>query len=119
MPSRFGCFKTRRAIRIVYSRFAGNFYSVEVWEMQTRLLNRKPQQIRSIGKPARFCAGIDFNTREKSGDDTTQGMGTGGKRPRKSRNDLGKRSCDSQYNAVEAKSACRAWLAEPVVKAIK
>lgn len=45
--------------------------------MQTRLLNPKPQQIEALAGHARFRAGFDFLLlREKSGDDTTQGMGS-------------------------------------------
>lgn len=45
--------------------------------MQTRLLNPKPQQIEALASHARFRAGFDFLLlREKSGDDTTQGMGS-------------------------------------------
>ena len=66
----------RQATRTVIPRFAETFIR-EVWEMQTRLLNPKPQQIEALAGHARFRAGFDFLLlREKSGDDTTQGMGS-------------------------------------------
>ena len=66
----------RQATRTVIPRFAETFIR-EVWEMQTRLLNPKPQQIEALASHARFRAGFDFLLlREKSGDDTTQGMGS-------------------------------------------
>ncbi|OTG83959.1 polynucleotide adenylyltransferase PcnB [Acinetobacter sp. ANC 4648] len=66
----------RQATRTIIPRFAETFIR-EVWEMQTRLLNPKPQQIEALSSHARFRAGFDFLLlREKSGDDTTQGMGT-------------------------------------------
>ena len=65
----------RQATRTVIPRFAETFIR-EVWEMQTRLLNPKPQQIEALASH-RFRAGFDFLLlREKSGDDTTQGMGS-------------------------------------------
>ena len=65
----------RQATRTVIPRFAETFIR-EVWEMQTRLLNPKPQQIEALSGHARFRAGFDFLLlREKSGDQTTQGMG--------------------------------------------
>ncbi len=66
----------RQATRTIIPRFAETFIR-EVWEMQTRLLNPKPQQIEALSSHARFRAGFDFLLlREKSGDDSTQGMGT-------------------------------------------
>ncbi|NHB56456.1 polynucleotide adenylyltransferase PcnB [Acinetobacter shaoyimingii] len=66
----------RQATRTIIPRFAETFIR-EVWEMQTRLLNPKPQQIEALSGHARFRAGFDFMLlREKSGDETTQGMGT-------------------------------------------
>lgn len=65
----------RQATRTVIPRFAETFIR-EVWEMQTRLLNPKPQQIEALAGHARFRAGFDFLLlREKSGDPSTQGMG--------------------------------------------
>jgi poly(A) polymerase len=66
----------RQATRTIIPRFAETFIR-EVWEMQTRLLNPKPQQIEALSSHARFRAGFDFLLlREKSGDSDTQGMGT-------------------------------------------
>ncbi|RKG33262.1 polynucleotide adenylyltransferase PcnB [Acinetobacter tianfuensis] len=65
----------RQATRTVIPRFAETFIR-EVWEMQTRLLNPKPQQIEALSGHARFRAGFDFLLlREKSGDKGTGGMG--------------------------------------------
>ncbi len=65
----------RQATRTIIPRFAETFIR-EVWEMQTRLLNPKAQQIQALSTHARFRAGFDFLLlREKSGDDSTQGMG--------------------------------------------
>lgn len=65
----------RQATRTIIPRFAETFIR-EVWEMQTRLLNPKAQQIESLSGHARFRAGFDFMLlREKSGDETTLGMG--------------------------------------------
>ncbi|WP_353170390.1 polynucleotide adenylyltransferase PcnB [Acinetobacter rudis] len=64
----------RQATRTIIPRFAETFIR-EVWEMQSRLLNPKPQQIEALAGHARFRAGFDFMLlREKSGDETTQGM---------------------------------------------
>lgn len=49
----------RQATRTVIPRFAETFIR-EVWEMQTRLLNPKPQQIEALSGHARFRAGFDF-----------------------------------------------------------
>ena len=65
----------RQGTRTIIPRFAETFIR-EVWEMQTRLLNPKPQQIEALSSHARFRAGFDFLLlREKSGDKDTQGMG--------------------------------------------
>nr|MBP8206906.1 polynucleotide adenylyltransferase PcnB [Acinetobacter sp.] len=65
-----------QATRTIIPRFAETFIR-EVWEMQTRLLNPKPQQIEALSSHARFRAGFDFMLlREKSGDDSTQCMGS-------------------------------------------
>jgi poly(A) polymerase len=65
----------RQATRTIIPRFAETFIR-EVWEMQTRLLNPKPQQIEALAGHARFRAGFDFLLlREKSGDTSTDGMG--------------------------------------------
>ncbi|SDC23744.1 polynucleotide adenylyltransferase PcnB [Acinetobacter boissieri] len=65
----------RQCTRTVIPRFTETFIR-EVWEMQVRLLNPKPQQIESLAGHARFRAGFDFlYLREKSGDTTTEGMG--------------------------------------------
>ncbi len=65
----------RQATRTVIPRFAETFIR-EVWEMQTRLLNPKAQQIAALSYHARFRAGFDFLLlREKSGDMDTLGMG--------------------------------------------
>ena len=65
----------RQATRTIIPRFAETFIR-EVWEMQTRLLNPKPQQIEALAGHARFRAGFDFLLlREKSGDRSTDGMG--------------------------------------------
>lgn len=65
----------RQSTRTVIPRFAETFIR-EVWEMQTRLLNPKPQQIHALAMHPRFRAGFDFLLlREKSGDTQTEGMG--------------------------------------------
>ena len=65
----------RQATRTIIPRFAETFIR-EVWEMQTRLLNPKAQQIQALSSHARFRAGFDFLLlREKSGDEGTLGMG--------------------------------------------
>lgn len=64
----------RQATRTIIPRFAETFIR-EVWEIQSRLLQPKPQQIEALSGHARFRAGFDFLLlREKSGDETTQGM---------------------------------------------
>ena len=65
----------RQATRTIIPRFAETFIR-EVWEMQSRLLNPKPQQIEALSSHARFRAGFDFLLlREKSNDPSTHGMG--------------------------------------------
>lgn len=65
----------RQCTRTVIPRFTETFIR-EVWEMQGRLLNPKPQQIESLASHPRFRAGFDFLLlREKSGDLNTAGMG--------------------------------------------
>ena len=65
----------RQSTRTIIPRFAETFIR-EVWEMQIRLLNPKPQQIEALSSHARFRAGFDFLLlREKSGDLDTLGMG--------------------------------------------
>ncbi|MFT4020903.1 MAG: polynucleotide adenylyltransferase PcnB [Acinetobacter sp.] len=65
----------RQSTRTIIPRFAETFIR-EVWEMQTRLLNPKPQQIEALSTHPRFRAGFDFlYLREKSGDVSTLGMG--------------------------------------------
>ena len=49
----------RQATRTIIPRFAETFIR-EVWEMQTRLLQPKPQQIEALSGHARFRAGFDF-----------------------------------------------------------
>nr|WP_174506700.1 polynucleotide adenylyltransferase PcnB [Acinetobacter sp. Marseille-Q1620] len=66
----------RQATRTIIPRFAETFVR-EVWEMQSRLLNPKPQQIEALSGHARFRAGFDFMLlREKSGDTSSNGMGS-------------------------------------------
>lgn len=102
----------RQATRTVIPRFAETFIR-EVWEMQTRLLNPKPQQIEALASHARFRAGFDFLLlREKSGDDTTQGMGSWWEAYQEMSNDE-KEAAISQYNRQKAKSR-RKVAAEPV-----
>ena len=65
----------RQSTRTVIPRFSETFIR-EVWEMQTRLLNPKPQQIPALAAHPRFRAGFDFLLlREKVGDSETCGMG--------------------------------------------
>jgi len=93
----------RQATRTIIPRFAETFIR-EVWEMQTRLLNPKPQQIQALSTHARFRAGFDFLLlREKSGDDTTQGMGVWWDAYQQMTTDEKERAI-SQYNRQRAKS---------------
>ena len=93
----------RQATRTIIPRFAETFIR-EVWEMQTRLLNPKPQQIQALSTHARFRAGFDFLLlREKSGDDTTQGMGVWWDAYQQMTTDEKERAI-SQYNRQRAKN---------------
>ena len=97
----------RQATRTIIPRFAETFIR-EVWEMQTRLLNPKPQQIQALSTHARFRAGFDFLLlREKSGDDTTQGMGLWWDAYQQMSTDEKERAI-SQYNRQRAKSRRKA-----------
>ena len=76
--------------------------------MQTRLLNPKPQQIQALSSHARFRAGFDFLLlREKSGDNTTQGMGMWWDSYQLMSTDEKERAI-SQYNRQRAKSRRKA-----------
>nr|WP_312324855.1 polynucleotide adenylyltransferase PcnB [Acinetobacter oleivorans] len=102
----------RQATRTVIPRFAETFIR-EVWEMQTRLLNPKPQQIEALAGHARFRAGFDFLLlREKSGDDTTQGMGSWWEAYQEMSNDE-KEAAISQYNRQKARNRRKA-VVEPI-----
>ncbi|MGB9039323.1 MAG: polynucleotide adenylyltransferase PcnB, partial [Acinetobacter calcoaceticus] len=102
----------RQATRTVIPRFAETFIR-EVWEMQTRLLNPKPQQIEALAGHARFRAGFDFLLlREKSGDETTQGMGSWWESYQEMSNDE-KEAAISQYNRQKARNRRKA-AAEPL-----
>ncbi|WP_180093384.1 MULTISPECIES: polynucleotide adenylyltransferase PcnB [unclassified Acinetobacter] len=93
----------RQATRTIIPRFAETFIR-EVWEMQTRLLSPKPQQIEALSGHARFRAGFDFLLlREKSGDTTTQGMGQWWDAYQQMSTDEKERAI-SQYNRQRAKS---------------
>ncbi len=97
----------RQATRTIIPRFAETFIR-EVWEMQTRLLNPKPQQIQALSTHARFRAGFDFLLlREKSGDDSTQGMGLWWDTYQHMSTDEKERAI-SQYNRQRAKSRRKA-----------
>lgn len=103
----------RQATRTIIPRFAETFIR-EVWEMQTRLLNPKPQQIEALSGHARFRAGFDFLLlREKSGDSSTEGMGTWWENYQEMSNDQ-KEAAISQYNRQRAKTRRKASVdAEP------
>jgi poly(A) polymerase len=93
----------RQSTRTIIPRFAETFIR-EVWEMQTRLLNPKPQQIEALSGHARFRAGFDFLLlREKSGDNSTQGMGEWWDAYQVMSGDQKERAI-SQYNRQRAKS---------------
>ena len=93
----------RQATRTIIPRFAETFIR-EVWEMQTRLLNPKAQQIQALSSHARFRAGFDFLLlREKSGDDGTLGMGQWWDAYQLMSTDEKERAI-SQYNRQRAKS---------------
>ena len=97
----------RQATRTIIPRFAETFIR-EVWEMQTRLLNPKPQQIEALSGHARFRAGFDFLLlREKSGDDSTQGMGLWWDEYQQMSTDEKERAI-SQYNRQGAKNRRKA-----------
>ncbi|HCL59821.1 MAG TPA: polynucleotide adenylyltransferase PcnB, partial [Acinetobacter sp.] len=97
----------RQATRTVIPRFAETFIR-EVWEMQTRLLNPKPQQIEALSGHARFRAGFDFLLlREKSGDETAQGMGSWWEAYQQMSSDEKERAI-AQYNRQRAKSRRKA-----------
>ena len=103
----------RQATRTVIPRFAETFIR-EVWEMQTRLLSPKPQQIQALSSHARFRAGFDFLLlREKSGDPTTQGMGAWWESYQLMSSDEKERVI-SQYNRQRAKSRRKTNLDEVV-----
>ncbi|MCL6237873.1 MULTISPECIES: polynucleotide adenylyltransferase PcnB [Acinetobacter] len=97
----------RQATRTIIPRFAETFIR-EVWEMQTRLLSPKPQQIEALSGHARFRAGFDFLLlREKSGDTSTQGMGQWWDAYQQMSTDEKERAI-SQYNRQRAKSRRKA-----------
>lgn len=102
----------RQATRTVIPRFAETFIR-EVWEMQTRLLNPKPQQIEALSNHARFRAGFDFLLlREKSGDNTTQSMGSWWDAYQLMSSDEKERAI-GQYNRQRAKTRRKATQEEP------
>ena len=93
----------RQGTRTIIPRFAETFIR-EVWEMQSRLLNPKPQQIEALSSHARFRAGFDFLLlREKSGDTTTAGMGSWWDAYQEMSTDEKERAISS-YNRKRAKS---------------
>lgn len=93
----------RQATRTIIPRFAETFIR-EVWEMQTRLLNPKAQQIQALSSHARFRAGFDFLLlREKAGDEGTLGMGQWWDAYQLMSTDEKERAI-SQYNRQRAKS---------------
>ena len=108
----------RQATRTIIPRFAETFIR-EVWEMQTRLLNPKPQQIEALAGHARFRAGFDFLLlREKSGDDNTMGMGMWWDQYQQMTPDEKERAI-GQYNRQRAKNRRKAAVAdEPELKSI-
>jgi poly(A) polymerase len=102
----------RQATRTVIPRFAETFIR-EVWEMQTRLLNPKPQQIEALSNHARFRAGFDFLLlREKAGDNTTQSMGSWWDAYQLMSTDEKERAI-GQYNRQRAKTRRKAAQEEP------
>ncbi|MFW1859056.1 polynucleotide adenylyltransferase PcnB [Acinetobacter defluvii] len=103
----------RQATRTIIPRFAETFIR-EVWEMQTRLLNPKPQQIEALSGHARFRAGFDFLLlREKSGDPLTQGMGAWWEAYQTMSTDEKERAISS-YNRQRAKNRRKVTTEEPV-----
>lgn len=106
----------RQATRTIIPRFAETFIR-EVWEMQTRLLSPKPQQIEALSGHARFRAGFDFLLlREKSGDTSTQGMGLWWDEYQQMSADEKERAI-SQYNRQRAKGRRKAGHDETEPKA--
>ncbi len=102
----------RQATRTIIPRFAETFIR-EVWEMQTRLLQPKPQQIEALSGHARFRAGFDFLLlREKAGDSSTLGMGQWWDAYQLMSIDEKERAI-AQYNRLRAKSR-RKTAQEPV-----
>jgi len=109
----------RQATRTIIPRFAETFIR-EVWEMQSRLLNPKPQQIEALSGHARFRAGFDFLLlREKSGDASTNGMGAWWEAYQDMSTDEKERAIGS-YNRQRAKSRKKLAEVAPVedVKAV-
>ena len=103
----------RQATRTIIPRFAETFIR-EVWEMQTRLLQPKPQQIEALSGHARFRAGFDFLLlREKAGDRSTLGMGQWWDAYQLMSTDEKERAI-AQYNRLRAKSR-RKVAQEPVL----
>ena len=104
----------RQGTRTIIPRFAETFIR-EVWEMQTRLLNPKPQQIAALSNHARFRAGFDFLLlREKSGDTNTQGMGMWWDNYQNMTSDEKERAI-GQYNRQRAKNRRKAVTQDDVV----
>lgn len=65
----------RQAVRTIMPRFAETFIR-EVWELQVRLVQPKPQHIMQLVAHAKFRAGFDFlMLREQVQDGDTHGMG--------------------------------------------
>ena len=92
----------RQATRTVIPRFAETFIR-EVWEMQSRLLNPKPQQIEALASHARFRAGFDFYyCVRRQGTQRLREWGNGGMLTRIW--ELMKRKTISQYNRQRAKN---------------
>ena len=105
----------KQGTRTIIPRFAETFIR-EVWEMQTRLLNPKPQQIQALSGHARFRAGFDFLLlREKSGDSSTQGMGSWWDAYQVMSNDERERAI-GQYNRQRARSRRKASQDESELK---
>ena len=103
----------RQATRTIIPRFAETFIR-EVWEMQNRLLNPKPQQIEALSGHARFRAGFDFLLlREKSGDASTNGMGAWWDAYQNMSTDEKERAI-STYNRQRAKSRRKTTTEESV-----
>ncbi len=108
----------RQATRTIIPRFAETFVR-EVWEMQSRLLQPKPQQIEALAGHARFRAGFDFLLlREKSGDTTTQAMGAWWDAYQNMTTDEKERAISS-YNRQRAKSRRKANTQETIADPIQ